>query len=186
MWLISTGTRADVGVILEPLDATLIVKGTYRLQISLSMDVVDAEAMFLKDAEQRFWGTSRELEVEVPTVRCVQANQHLGQRISQLDGKTALIKQILGGKTRRGVWSALGAMDSSDRGRIDYDLDRLRANENELEHGMQHQTDVAAETYKLVNSSVLHLDKNMIEIREELDNIRQEVSSCLNFTHDRI
>ena len=175
-------TMADVNVVVEPLGETFVVRGIYKLEVSVSAIAINAKALFLKDAEQRFWGVCRELEAAVTAFQCVQANQHLGKRLDELDSKISVFKQALGKRSRRGIWTALGAMDSEDRSRIDYDLGRLRQNENELERGIQHESDVAIETYNLVNKSVTHLDRNMAELQDELNSIRQEVSKSLNYT----
>ena len=76
------------------LPVTGVVRGKYKMEITLSMASIEAEESFLKDAGERFWGTCRELEAMISSIHCVQANQNLATRIGEILGKNNYIKNF--------------------------------------------------------------------------------------------
>ncbi|XP_055548578.1 uncharacterized protein LOC129732089 isoform X2 [Wyeomyia smithii] len=176
---------ANLEVEINRLPNTLIVRGKYTIEITLSLNTINKEESFLKDAEQKFRTTCKELEEKITSIKYMRATQHLRGTLEEIYNKGNFIKTYFNIRERkRSIWSALGAMDSNDRIRLDYDMDQLSGNEEKLKNDLIHQANVLQSTYNLVNTSVLNMDTHLMAMKNKVEKLKFEVVKYANFTQN--
>lgn len=175
--------EARSNLLLEKLDDPLVWKGSYILEVKLSVTELLRISETLDSAVQNYNETCRLLTKKIPKTQCNLMIQDLEYTVKRGEEMEQFIRGFFPSRKTRGFLTWIGAMDSDDRARVDKNVDTLRKNEESLKNSINHQTSTVDAMYKFIDNSMLRIDDRIKKVSDNFNKLEQIVEGNLNFTN---
>lgn len=170
-------------LLLEKLDDPLIWKGSYTLEVKLSLSELLKSSEVLESTVKNYDETCQMLTKRIPETQCNITIQDLKYTVKRGKGIEQFIRGFFPNRKTRGFLTWIGAMDSDDRTRVDKNVDILRKNEENLKDSINHQTNTVDAMYKFIDSSMLQIDNRIKQVSANFNTLELIVQENLNFTN---
>ena len=181
--LLTQATGSPDNISVRRLLDVMVTRGSHAIAIKMELVSLVQEQGTVKGVWKRLQYLCQELKHLDGGAICTHAVQRMYEEAQTLEREIVTLKEERGPtRSKRGLWSALGAMDSQDRSRLDYDLDVLRGNEDDLEKAMKRQAAVAKTTYDLVKESVKTMEDRVAEALDRTASLETAVKTQFNRT----
>lgn len=175
--------NAQSKLLLEKLENPLVRKGSYTLEVKISMKEFLNNGESLEKTIQYYNKTCQLLTEKIPSTHCNLMLQDLVIITEKGKEMENFIKGFFPTRKTRGFLTWIGAMDSDDRTRVDKNVDALRRNEESLKNSVNHQTNTMDAMYKFMDNSMLQIDNRMKQITDNFNALQLIVEGDLNFTN---
>ncbi|XP_058820915.1 uncharacterized protein LOC131683118 isoform X1 [Topomyia yanbarensis] len=176
---------ANAALILERLNDVLLAQGVYDFKVTLTYKSLVEDQAELESALNAFNETCTALIERNPNLKCGVITSVWSKDTSDIANINTYIRYFFKTRTPRGFWSAIGAMDSDDRTRIDENMDKLRRNEERFNKNTEHQASAIEKIYNFVSNSTITMDKAVESNNKNFESLKTEIRNTLNRANDR-
>ena len=180
-WGTTVGTEPTL--ILEKLGGIMITRGTYNLVVSLDLKELIYYENLYQESVETFSSICGNMTEQIPKNACRDLYKSILATNNDITETSNTIQSFFSSRTKRSFWGTFGLMDSGDKTRIDYDLDKLRRNEEALRNLTDHQTSVVSAIYDFVNNSMISVDQKGLDIIDKIKNLQISLIEGINFTN---
>ncbi|XP_058816977.1 uncharacterized protein LOC131680276 [Topomyia yanbarensis] len=176
---------ANAALILERLNDVLLAQGVYDFKVTLTYKSLVEDQAELESALNAFNETCTALIERIPNLKCGVITSVWSKDTSDIANINTYIRYFFKTRTPRGFWSAIGAMDSDDRTRIDENMDKLRRNEERFNKNTEHQASAIEKIYNFVSNSTITMNKAVESNNKNFESLKTEIRNTLNRANDR-
>ena len=175
--------RNESALIVERISGIMIARGNYNLAVSLDLNELFHYEHLYQGVVNKFSLICGNMTEQIPKDACQDLFRTIMVTQGDVKGNSKTIQNFFLHRSKRSVWRSLGAMDKADRKRIDYDLYKLRRNQESLRSLSDHQTAMVSALYDFVNNSMISLDKNGLDLVDKVKDLQIRVIEEMNFTN---